>query len=772
MAPFTEKHNKKASLGLKISVGCMVMLLFITISPSGVYGSNTSVPETTQIQDTIAESQAAENQADENMSQEAAAPGTEGVNYLPVVDPESAPPADQNEPVYPTVSHTNDTFFYRKTLKGIYSSDDLYFYVQDYWDTKYAYARIQYDVSQLIESSSSSVTFSINNIPIQSYKLEYKEGNSQILYVKIPMEQVRPGFNSFSISAYARLYDEQGCVDDYSDANWLSISDVSYVRCGYESKDPEHKIAYYPYPFMSTYNTTGKGLTIAVSDESAPGEVAAAMNIMGDLSSHTKENNDIQICRLSDLKNSNPTRTILISDYNNLPSEYKNKITKSPDSSGNSTVNFVDDSNGNPLLIITSLDDSSLSEAAFMLMDQSRRRQESGSFAQVEKGSAQLAVNAAKQSDMAALNYTLEDITGNGLMYVGPFHEEKNIYLPVSMGFKLAEGGKIVLKFRYSENLDFNRSLITVFWGDVPVSSKRLSRDKASGDELTFEMPDDVIGTSASNLKVSFDLEIPDMICSPRQSDMPWAYVSKESTIFLPSASDVTLSFDSKVSPFNRNGTFNDILLVLSDSPTTSELNLLGQAIAMYGNEAKPYGTITVKRAADFNPEDGDYNIITAGTLQGNAFISRINDSLAFKFSQDGASFVGNEQLILSREYAGKIGIMQLLKSPFSLNRGLMALTGSNEQTLQNLQNCLRDLSKREELKKDCVIIDQDMSVTSLQFIRAEEAKEGPTLAEKMIRNKKSLVFTAISTAAMFLMLIAVVIVLLRIRMYRKRNEE
>lgn len=767
MATLAEKHNKKASLGLKISVGCMVMLLMIAISPLGAYGSNISVPETTEIQEIVAESQ-----ADENMSQEAASPGVEGVNYLPVVDPESAPPPEQSEPVYPTVSHTDDTFFYRKTLKGIYSSSDLYFYVQDYWDTKYAYARIQYDVSQLIESSSSSVTFSINNIPIQSYKLEYKEGSSQILYVKIPMEQVRTGFNSFSISAYARLYDEQGCVDDYSDANWLSISDVSYVRCGYESKDPDHKIAYYPYPFMSTYNTTGKGLTIAVSDESAPGEVAAAMNIMGDLSSHIKEKNDIQICRLSDLKNTNPNRTILISDYNNLSSEYKDRITESPDTSGNSTVNFVDDSNGNPLLIITSLDDSSLSEAAFMLMDQSRRRQESGGYALVEKGSAQLAVNAAKQSDMAALNYTLEDITGNGLMYVGPFHQEKNIYLPVSMGFKLAEGGKIALKFRYSENLDFNRSLITVFWGDIPVASKKLSRDKALGDELTFEMPDDVIGTSASNLKVSFDLEIPDLICSPRQSDMPWAYVSKESTIFLPSATDVTLSFNSKVSPFNRNGTFNDILLVLSDSPTTSELNLLGQAIAMYGNEAKPYGTITVIRAAEFNPEEGDYNIITAGTLKGNGFISRINDSLAFKFSQDGDSFVGNEQLILSREYAGKIGIMQLLKSPYSLNRGMLVLTGSSEQTLQNLQKCLRDLSKREELKKDCVIIDPDMSVTSLQFIRAEEAKEGPTLAEKMIRNKKSLVFTAISTAAMFLMLIAVVIMLLRIRMYKKRNEE
>lgn len=773
MATFTKKHSKKASFRVKISVGCMVMLLIITIFPLGAYGSNAGVPvtsETTEIPET--QEKTAEIQDDQNISQEAVAEGVDGVNYLPVVDPESAPVLDQSEPEYQPVSHTQDTFFYRNTLKGIYSSAELYFYVQDYWDTKYVYACIQYDVSQLIESSSSSVTFSINNVPIQSYKLEYKDGNSQILYVKIPLDQVNTGFNSFAISAYARLYNEQGCVDDYSAANWLSISDVSYVRCGYESKDPEHRISYYPYPFMSTYNTSGEGLAIAVSDEMAPGEVAAAMNIMADLSSHTLEKNDIQICRLSDLRNFNPSRTILIADYSSLPSEYKNKLTKAPDTSGDSIVTFVDDLNGNPLLIITSLDDASLSEGAFMLMDQSRRIQEMGSVADVEKGSAQLAADAVKQSEMAALSYTLEDITGNGMLYVGPFHQEKNIYLPVSKGFKLAEGGKIALKFRYSENLDFNRSLITIYWGEIPVASKRLSKENASGDELTFEMPGDVIGTSASNLKVTFDLEIPDMICSPRQSDMPWAYISKDSTIFLPHAADITLSFGSKVSPFNRNGMFNDVMLVLSDSPNTNELNLLGQAIAMYGNEAKPYGSIIVRRAADFSEEDGDYNIITAGTLQSNAFISRINDSLAFKFSPDGTSFESNEQLILSRDYAGKIGIIQLLKSPYSLNRGLLVLTGSSEETLINLQNCLRDSSKRDELTKDCAIIDPDKTVTALQFIRTEEAKGGPTLAEKMIRNKKSLVFTAVATAAMFLMLIAVIIVLLRIRMYRKKNDE
>lgn len=749
MTTWADKHKKKQSGAGRVLAACLLFIV-ITATPLTVYGSNSGAPALDLSQ---------ESQGDQ-------------IRYLPAADPKTPQVPDQNEPVYEPVSHTQDTFFYKKTLKGIYSTADLYFYVEDYWDTKYVYAKIQYDVSQLIESTTSSVTFSINDVPLQSYRLEYKEGNSQILYVRIPLEQIHTGYNSFSVSAYARLFDEQGCVDDYSDANWLSIADVSYIRCGYESRDPQHRISYYPYPFMAADQPTGKGLVIAVSDAAASGEVSAAMSLMADLSKRTGKRNEIEICRISDLNNYQPRATILICDYASLPDGYKEKLTKAPDLSGEAIVNFIDDSSSNPLLVITSNDDTSLMEAADMLMDEKRRKQEMGNLAEVEKGSGELAVNAAKQSDMAAFNYTLEDIMGSGLSYVGPFHQEKFIYLPVSRDFVLAQGGKMVLKFRYSENLDFKRSLITVFWGDIPCASKRLSLENASGDELAFEMPGDVIGTSASSIKISFDLEIPDLICTPRQSDMPWAYISRESALYLPPSGDITLSFDSRLSPFTRNGAFNDVMLILSDAPDSGELNLLGQAVAMYGAEIKPYGTILVKRAGEFNEEDGDYNIITAGTRNGNAFISRIGDKLAFKFTQDGTSFESNEQLVLSRGYAGKIGIMQLLKSPYSLNRALLVLTGSNEESLKNLQEYLRDSSKREKLTKDCVIIDPDLKGTSLKFIKTGEVKEGPTLAKKLVRNRKSLVFTAVATSAMFFMLLAVIIILLRIRAYRKKNEE
>lgn len=693
------------------------------------------------------------------------------INYSPVTLPEDAKEPEVTKPEYEEASFTQDTFFTQRVLKGIYSSSALYFYVPDYWDTKYVYAEIQYDISQLIEQTASSVTFSINNVPLESYRLEYKEGRSQLLYVKIPVSELTNGYNSFTVSAYARLFNDEGCVDDYSDANWFSIKDTSYIRSGYECKDPENRISYYPYPFMSTANQSGEGLTIAVSDKAANGEIAAAMNLMGDLSSYTVDENDIQLCILSDLNKTNPTRTIVISSYDNLPDEYKKLVVRIPDTSGNTTVSFADDAKGNPLLIITSAEAENLSEAVFMLMDENRLMQESGSGASVEKGSALLAVNSAKMSDMIAGKYTLEDIMGSGLSYVGPFHQENFVYLPVSQDFILSDSGKVALKFRYSENLDFTRSLVTVYWGDIPIASKKLSLDKASGDELNFDMPSDTIGTTAASLKIAFDLEIADLICTPRQQNMPWAYISRESTIYLPPSSDITLSFDRKASPFRLSGKFNDVMIITSNQPSTNELNLLGQIVAMYGNGVEPYGNLYVRKAAEFSQEDSDYNIITTGTYTGNSLISQINGNLNFKYSISGTGFESNEQLVLSKDYSGKISILQLLESPFALNRGLLAVTGSNEDSLLQTQEYLRDSVLRSKLIKDCAIIDNDFNLETFRFISNTNTETEPDLVTKFVRNKKSLIFTAIATSAMFMLLLAVIIILLRIRVYRKKND-
>ena len=687
-------------------------------------------------------------------------------------NPEDAGEPVRIEPSHPDTTYTEDIFYTQTTLQGIFSSNELFFYIPNYWDTKYVFVEIQYDVSELIQSIASSMTFSVNNIPVSSYRVAYEEGNTQTCFLEIPMELVQEGYNSLSISAYARLYDEEGCIDDFTNANWLSISDSSYIRCGYEILEHQYKISYYPYPFMSTVDDTGAGLSIAVSDQATNGELAAAMNLMADLSTETGESNEIQFCMLGNLAATNPKRTVLVANYNNLPQTYQTKVTNTSGLDSRAEVTFTEDDAGNPLLLITSTNDACLLEAAYMLMDEDRVTQEKSSTASVNLGSADIAVNSTTLSQMVAGNYTVGDIIGSGLTFVGPFHQEQVIYLPFSEDYFLSDAGKVTLNFRYSENLDFTRSLITVYWGDIPVASKKLEKDHATGDELTFSMPADVVGTTTGAIRIAFDLEIADVVCTPRQEQMPWAYISDESVLFLPASTGIVLTFDLKPSPFRTDGKFNDMMLVISDQPTTEELNLYAQIIGMYGDGVDPYGTFYVKRAGEFTTEDADYNIITAGTYNNNALLRTLNADLYFAYNSDGSRFTSNEQLILSDNYAGKIAILQLLESPFASNRGILAVTGINETTLGYVDEFMRDYKKRYSLSKDCVVMDEDLDTKAFQFITNSATVEEPTALGKLAQNKQSLLFTVVATSVMLMLLIAVVIMLIRIRMYHRKKDD
>ena len=144
----------------------------------------------------------------------------------------------------------------------------------------------------------------------------------------------------------------------------------------------------------------------------------------------------------------------------------------------------------------------------------------------------------------------------------GRFNKEERIYLPFENDYILSSEGKITLKFRYSENLDFTRSLITVFWGDVPIASKKLQKENAEGDELIITMPSDVVGSTSKSIKITFDLEIADLLCTLRQDQMPWSYIAEDSVLYLPSQTNSISSFSYIPSPYQNKGRFADTLVV------------------------------------------------------------------------------------------------------------------------------------------------------------------------------------------------------------------
>ncbi len=738
------------------------------VEEQAVQAADTQAVEEQTVQ--AADTQAAEEQAVQVSDTQAAE--TKEVNpmdYTLSSDPSAAGEPITVRPETPETSHRM-IFKYSETvvLRGIFEKYGYFFKIPKYWDTKYCLAQIEYTVSPLIQDVPASLTFFINNHPIYSCGVDYKNGVSQIAFVTIPVDMLKEGYNEFSITGYVRLYDDEECLDDFSGANWISISENSFIEAGYDLGDFGNKISYYPYPLISTMDENGVALTIFVPAEATEEELRAAFLLRADLGDETVDEDRIQFKTLAHYSEDREN-ALIIARKDRLPADAAAQMPAGAKTEGGALV-YEYGADGGYTMVVTAAEDKDLYEAACMLMDEERVTQEKADWAFVPAESAQTVLANRSLSMLIENGETIKGITNqDGIDFIGPFHQEAIVYLPISGGFVLGEGGKIELQMRYSDNLDFDRSLVTVYWGSTPVASKKLSREKENWDVFSFMMPADVVGTHASSIKIAFDLEIKELYCTKRADEMPWAYVSGDSTLFLPVGTSSFYDLSLRPYPFQQLGQFKSLAVVVPEEMSDTEYAVFGRTAALMGSNVSPYGSLRVWKAGAFPKETENAHVITIGTWKDNSFLRELNDKLSFAFTAEGARFDSNAQLMLSERYAAQIGIMQIIRSPYQEGRAILAVCGPDDAAFSQIDRFAAVQKNTWTFSGDAFLIDADLETKAFTFLQ-EQPEEKPSLIERFQEHQDAVILTLISTAAMLLMLIAVVLILIRFR--RNRREE
>lgn len=686
-------------------------------------------------------------------------------NYVLSSDPANADAPKRERPETPEAQH-HQIFKYSQNivLQGIFERSGYFFKVQKYWEPIYALAQIEYTVSPLIRDDvPASLTFFINDSPIYSCAVTYEEGASQIVFVPIPVEYLKKDFNEFSLTGYVRLYDEEGCLDDFSGANWISISASSFIEVGYDLAEVGTQLSYYPYPLISSIDPTGSELTIFVPENASAEELRTAFLMRADLGNETVTEDRIALKTLDHYEHSEGN-ALIIAAMNNLPQEAKEQYDALGESFGSGAVVFEYRKNDSCVIVITASAQEDLFEGACMLADENRVIQEKYSWAFVPSGSAQNVITNSTLSSLISSGETVRSLTNqNGINFVGPFHQESTVYLPFSGGFVLGEGGKAELKMRYSDNLDFDRSLVTIYWGNTPITSKKLSKENANNDNFSFLLPSDIVGTHSDRLKIAFDLEIEDVYCTKRADQMPWAYVSGDSTFYLPSGVSSMYDLALRPYPFEMLGSFNNLTIVVPDKMSAAEYTLFGRIAALMGTDVYPYGTMNVRFASDLVLENENANIIVLGTWNDNAVIRTLNDQLSFQYEEDGSRFTSNKQMLLSSRYAEEICVFQMIRHPNQDGRAILVVSGADDKALSLADRFAAVLSNTWSFAGDTFIIDSDLETKSFRFLEELPVQE-LTLKERVEQHRDAVLFTLISTAAMLILFIGALIILLRYR--------
>ncbi len=673
------------------------------------------------------------------------------------------------EPVNTEVHFEND-----RVLDGVYKEETVYFQVEDYWKMEAAAAEVHIKLSSMLLDVPAELTFEVNGTPVKSIDLSYKKGANQTISMAIPVDQLKEGVNSFTVTGFAQIYDEEGCLDEFSGANWVVIQKDSLIDLFYQMKEPSYKISEYPYPLISSANKTGEGVAVAVPDQASDDELTAAAWIKAGLAQAAESKDQVKLMYSSEYtKEKRPA--VVVSLYEHLDENQK-KILKNKGISkeklkNHAAILITKKEKGREEILIVSEKGSCLTEAAWLLMDESRRTQETTDTALVKDGSADL----LKKNEKNSTEINVSDWNGSeeGIELKGSFRREYTLYPPEGITYVLGTEDRLELNFRYSENLDFNRSLFTVYVNGEPIGSKKLKKSAAGGDKLELVIPEDLAGEKLDSITFAFDLEIEELYCTMRLDEMPWGFVSGDSVIKLSGLQNNYLSFEVTPYPYVKNGAADHYMYVVPDSPSKAELETLGTLAGMYGRSMKPYGEMEVVSAGQISKKEAkNAQIAVIGTFQNQKILKEVNQELPFSIDMENKKFKGNDQFAFSDLYAASTAVMQIIPSTYNEDNAMLVVAAPNDTALGYLNTYLCDLEKQENLKGDAVIVDSGLEMRSFKFQSSSIESERPNLRERLEQNKETVIFSVIAVAVMLLILLAAVLIFIRTRAINKKEDQ
>ncbi|ASA24681.1 cellulose biosynthesis cyclic di-GMP-binding regulatory protein BcsB [Paenibacillus donghaensis] len=642
-------------------------------------------------------------------------------------------------------------------------SRQQYFEVMDYWNVDELRINLSFQVSQITDEQDSSITLSLNGSPFHTFRPKLGNDGKQQLSIPAPKGFLKKGTNTLSIQGYLRTtaIKDQLCYVDNAPDNWLHLFNTSSVQVLYTNQALDGGIRDFTQRF-SGIDTLQRAESILTVPEGGTGAEleAAAYALSGFVQTSKLKEKPIPLLPYRADTVKDKQAVVLVAMYDRVPAALKAQLSKQDDLGGHALIQLVHAA-GQPTLVVTSKDESLLIKAGRLLANAELTSQISSELKVVDDTTE---VATPPLSISSTITFTE---TGDKLS--GPYHQEQTYFVSLPSNRSLADSGRISLDYRYAQNLDFDRSLVTVSINDTPIGSKKLAKELANGDTLNFTVPKSLNISGNFSVTVAFDLELAGAICTPNTEQMPWAYISKDSVLQLNTKDRTDLLFNNYPYPFLRDEIFNHVAVVLPQEmddysflSLSNVFNLLGQYASGNTGDIHFYSDSVSEGNLSNN------NIIAIGSYSNNKLIRDNNDKLYFRFSKDGSRLVSNEKMSIEDSYGAQLGTLQLIESPYASGRGLLAVTGASTENAYVASRLIASEKDKWKVFGDGVAADKDGNVSAHRFKTISGAADDSIVRQVIERSD---VVGFIAALLLVLTLVLVSLILLLRKHMKKRGD-
>lgn len=660
-------------------------------------------------------------------------------------------------------TYVHDTAFSQvHNLSGVFSSFTEYFYSGE-WDVHGAVLNLCYAVTPLAMLDVSDITLSLNGQRFLSFRPAEADGKTQYSTIELPTEAITEGINSLTIEAYLRTNESEPCVDDVSTASWLTVFNDSTVSLSYTPIAECYDIASLYEQFTSIDALENEQSCVYIPSSATDACLTAAAYVLSGISSNAQLSyENIKLCatdRMNDIYGSK--YAIYVTDTASMISSVKSLLSASQLDAAKdyAVLAYVRPQSGCNVLVLFSDNIEALKTGGRLFGNKIYMSQ----LSTVSKAiSATDNISIAKEtSDSREI-----PLSTTGAYLKGPFRQSTDFFINNSVDRLTEAGSEIHLAMRYAQNLNFDRSLVTVYINDTPIGSKKLELESASDDIAVFTIPNNLNLVGNFSIRVAFDLEIPDLWCTIRQEEMPWAYVTNESFLKVNTQDIPYLIFEYYPAPFISDGRMNEVEMILPVIPSTNDIEAMrGVMITLGRSLSNNDGHINVCRYSSMG-DLTDKNVIAIGKLSDNPIAQQINDRLFFKFSPKGTTILSNEKLLIEPNYGATLGSGQLLYSPYSEDRhALLLVSGVTDSGVLNAASYLSNTRSLWEISGDGYVTDGE----KVQFYRfKEDNSKTQTLSERLDQQEDALLLLLLCGGVLLILVIALTVIVVKYRKAQK----
>lgn len=669
------------------------------------------------------------------------------------------------------------------SIKGYYSTINEYF-LTGLWEIHNAQLSIDIASSQLLEADLSFFEISLNGVPFYTGHIPETNGKRMRLTIDIPTKLISiNGYNSITIVSYpfdiqeelipatptviptftqtpartAQTDDslkwiaitpnasitptitptvqEYQCLNEYKDSVWVNFYEDTSVTIDYSPRIIEDHIDQFIEEFVSINALENNLSQIAIPLDAAEAPMTCAANLLSGLSSQALLS--YENIQMNPIQNWSETEgaefVIFISQYDFLPQILRDQFTyEELEKARNGVIAAVKQIGEQNILIITGNDDETIKNAGFALTNPEFIKQ-------LEVNLTVISAETDFKVPAEPFNAYLP-LTEYGTYLRGFFHQAQSFYFNVPANRAIMNTSSIHIDYSYAKNLNFDYSMITVYINNIPIGSKKLTKENAASDWVEFDFPDNLELHGDFSIIVAFDLGLETEDCIRFTDELPWAYIANTSLLKLNSIDHSDMIFENYPSPFIRDGHFNELLIALPAIPDKHDIQALAKIMLVIGKyRDNNTGNFEVLYEPDAQ-ELEDKNIIAIGRWDRNNIIRNNWEALLFKISSDGRSILSNDQIVLDPSYAQQSGFGQIIISPYSdYSNALLIISGTTDE---GLDNAARYLGKGEylwQLEGDTYLSAGAGKLNTFQVAKKTELTQFTDIFTTLSKNGKSI---------------------------------